>query len=61
MYFVIENSTEFAHLVKEMREMQKEYFSTRTRTSLTKSIKLEKKVDEYLAFILPDYTQQGLL
>ena len=36
----------FVALVAEMRAMQREYFATRTYTSLKKSKSLEKRVDE---------------
>ncbi len=36
---------EFFDLVARMRNMQKEYFKTRTSASLSESIKLEQTVD----------------
>lgn len=39
---------EFRNLVAQMREAQKEYFCTRSREVLQRSIKLEKLVDAEL-------------
>lgn len=39
----------FFRLVKAMREAQREYFSTRSRDALTKSLALEKRVDNCIA------------
>jgi hypothetical protein len=40
---------DFIQLVADMRAAQREYFQTRTRTSLTKAKDLEGKVDKYIA------------
>lgn len=40
---------EFADLVQNMRIAQKDYFRTRSQTSLEKSKELEKKVDSLLS------------
>lgn len=40
---------DFADLVKEMRDAQKEYFKTRSSDSLRRSKDYEKKVDEILS------------
>lgn len=37
---------EFFEKVSEMRDAQKEYFSTRSNASLNKSKKLEKEIDD---------------
>ena len=39
----------FMQLVKDMREAQKEYFSTRSKESLQRSKDLERRVDEEIA------------
>ena len=39
----------FMQLVKDMREAQKEYFSTRSKESLQRSKALERRVDEEIA------------
>lgn len=39
----------FFNLVKEMREAQKEYFSTRAHSALVRSKDLERRVDDELA------------
>lgn len=54
---------EFVLLVKELRESQKKFFSTRDSTYLKKSKALEKRVDEELQKILdnePPKEQQYL-
>lgn len=38
----------FFNLVKEMREAQREYFSTRSHAALQKARQLEQRVDEYI-------------
>lgn len=43
--------TQFLLLVDEMRKTQREYFATRSYTSLKKSKQLEKRVDECIASI----------
>lgn len=43
---------EFAELVKEMRDIQKEYFTTRNRGVLAKAIASEKAVDKEVTLIL---------
>lgn len=43
---------EFVLLVKELRDSQKKFFSTRDSTYLKKSKALEKRVDEELQKIL---------
>lgn len=43
---------EFAELVQLMRDTQKEYFKTRNKGVLAKSIMLEKQVDEQITLIL---------
>ena len=40
---------EFAYMVQEMREAQKNYFRTRLQRDLKLSKELEKKVDDALA------------
>lgn len=37
---------QYLELVKAMRDMQNEYFKTRSKTALMKAKKLEKEVDE---------------
>ena len=39
----------FMQLVKDMREAQKKYFSTRSKESLQRSKALERRVDEEIA------------
>ena len=39
---------QFKELVKAMRQWQKEYFKTRSKTALSESKRLEKLVDEAL-------------
>lgn len=39
---------QLAQLVKEMRDTQKEYFSTRKKSALIRAKDLEWKVDNYL-------------
>lgn len=54
---------EFVLLVKELRESQKKFFTTRDSTYLKKSKALEKRVDEELQKILsnePPKEQQYL-
>lgn len=54
---------EFVLLVKELRDSQKKFFSTRDSTYLKKSKALEKRVDEELQKILgnePTKEQQYL-
>lgn len=54
---------EFVLLVKELRDSQKKFFSTRDSTYLKKSKALEKRVDEELQKILsnePPKEQQYL-
>ena len=41
-------TNDFVKLVKEMREMQKRYFKTRSMEALTESKRLEKEVDKYI-------------
>lgn len=40
--------SEFVDLVHRMRKAQKEYFKSRDKDVLKKSIELEEKVDEYI-------------
>lgn len=40
------NAREFFDVVSQMREAQKSYFRTRSKSSLEKSKELEKKVDD---------------
>lgn len=39
---------DFVKLVKEMREMQKRYFKTRSMDALSESKRLEREVDKYI-------------
>ena len=41
-------TNDFVKLVKEMREMQRRYFKTRSMEALTESKRLEKEVDKYI-------------
>lgn len=43
--------TSFVELVAEMRAIQRDYFSTRSISSLKKSKKLEKRVDQSISII----------
>ncbi|MGN6247367.1 MAG: hypothetical protein ACTHNG_03365 [Ginsengibacter sp.] len=36
----------FAQIVKSMRKAQREYFAYRTKTTLKRSIEMEKRVDD---------------
>ena len=40
---------DFRRLVKDMREWQREYFKTRSKTALSESKRLERLVDEALS------------
>ena len=40
---------QFRRLVKDMREWQREYFKTRSKTALSESKRLERLVDEALS------------
>lgn len=39
---------DFIELVRDMRQVQKEYFATRKKTALFAAKEIERKVDEYL-------------
>ena len=41
-------TNDFVKLVKEMREMQKRYFKTRSMDALSESKRLEREVDKYI-------------
>ena len=47
-----------AELVREMRDAQNDYFAKRTRSALTRSLDLEKKVDRLVLQILGDAQTQ---
>lgn len=49
--------SEYAQLIKEMRQAQKAYFQTRDRAILDKSKQLEKRVDAETAKILDNQTR----
>lgn len=49
---------EYAQLVKAMRNMQNEYFKTRSKTALMKAKKLEQSVDRATAEILKPETKK---
>lgn len=57
------NAREFFDLVREMRETQKGYFSTRSKDLLNKSKELEREVDREIARVdklLGEKTHPGL-
>lgn len=57
------NAREFFDLVREMRETQKGYFSTRSNDLLNKSKELEREVDREIARVdklLGEKTHPGL-
>jgi hypothetical protein len=60
MMEVAEKEGEFASLVKQMREEQKAYFRSRTKSSLDKSKELESQVDLHFSPPKSPYVQQGL-
>jgi len=49
---------DLAKLVREMRVAQNDYFAKRTRSALTRSLDLEKKVDRLVLQILGDAQTQ---
>lgn len=49
---------EYVQLVKAMRNMQNEYFKTRSKTALMKAKKLEQSVDRATAEILKPETKK---
>ena len=57
------NYTEFAKLVWQMRQAQKDYFDERTQTALIEAKTLERKVDAATLQILGDaiVAEQGTL
>jgi hypothetical protein len=55
--------TQFAQLVKEMRDAQKAYFAQHTQSALTQAKVLEKRVDQVIEGVLaglPEAHQQAL-
>jgi len=48
----------FIRLVQEMRATQKEYFSTRSYSSLQKAKVLEKKVDTHIVEVIRELTEK---
>lgn len=53
---------DFYKLVKRMRDVQKEYFKVRSKSSLKRSIALEHEVDvEIKAYERKDAPKQGVL
>lgn len=57
------NARDFFNLVREMREAQKGYFSTRSKDLLEKSKQLEREVDREIARVdklLGEKTNPGL-
>lgn len=53
-------NSNFAQLVKEMRDAQKEYFKHRTQSALSRSKELERKVDEELNRLVGNSQQLGI-
>lgn len=56
-----DNMLRFVRLVRAMRTAQKNYFATRNREALSRSLELEKKVDEQLSAMLEGIPAQGSL
>ena len=56
-----ENMLRFVRLVRAMRTAQKKYFATRNKEALSRSLDLEKKVDEQLSVMLEGTPEQGSL
>ena len=56
-----DNMLRFVRLVRDMRTAQKNYFATRNREALSRSLELEKKVDEQLSAMLEGIPAQGSL
>ncbi len=54
------NHYQFATLVAQMRDAQKQYFADRTRTSLREAKALEQKVDTYLLTYMNEYEGEQL-
>lgn len=48
---------EFNELVRQMRKAQKDFFATRSKEVLRMCKSLERRVDEYIKYNVPDLNQ----